>query len=123
MGACCLLCDCRIVKTDGYGGDRLLVLPLGVCCCCPACTACCVIAGWWYATAAVAIVCLCSLGGVVLLPCMRKSAYRLSMGLFIGLAVGSLSGDALLHLIPAVSSLDSPLCVCVCVCVLSLIHI
>ncbi|KAK7092625.1 zinc transporter ZIP4-like [Littorina saxatilis] len=56
---------------------------------------------WLYGTITVVIVCLCSLGGVILLPCMNKSIYKLGMALFVGLAVGSLAGDALLHLIPA----------------------
>ena len=73
-------------------------------------------AGWWYGTITVLLICLCSLAGVVLVPCLNKLAYRLGMGLFIGLAVGSLAGDAFLHLIPAVSTLDSPLRVGVCGC-------
>ncbi|XP_076456319.1 zinc transporter ZIP4-like [Babylonia areolata] len=55
---------------------------------------------WWYGSATVLVVCLCSLLGMVLVPCMKRSIYRLGMALFVGLAVGTLTGDALLHLVP-----------------------
>lgn len=57
---------------------------------------------WLYGTIAVSIVTLCSVFGVILMPCMNKNIYKYGMALFIGLAVGSLTGDALLHLIPEV---------------------
>ncbi|XP_076455989.1 zinc transporter ZIP4-like [Babylonia areolata] len=56
---------------------------------------------WWYGTATVLVVCLTSLVGVLLVPCMKRAVYRLGMALFMGLAVGSLTGDAVLHLIPS----------------------
>ena len=56
---------------------------------------------WWYATVAVAIVCLCSALGGLTVPCISGGAYKVTMTLFVGLTVGTLCGDAILHLIPA----------------------
>ena len=58
--------------------------------------------GYGYGTLANILCCLCSLGGVIVLPCANKSVYRILMATFIGLAVSTLSSDALLHLLPMV---------------------
>lgn len=40
--------------------------------------------------------------GIIFFPLMKKSFYTIVMRTMIGLAIGSLSGSALFHLIPAV---------------------
>ncbi|KAL8570967.1 hypothetical protein ACOMHN_037827 [Nucella lapillus] len=62
---------------------------------------------WLYGILTVLIVCLCSLLGVVMVPCMKSSVYRLGMALFVGLAVGTLTGDAILHLIPSATGVHA----------------
>ena len=61
------------------------------------------------------IICMCSLSGVLVMPLSRnhKSCYRGLMDLFLGLAVGSLATDAILHLLPAVSIITMWLYQCV----------
>ncbi|XP_052258944.1 zinc transporter ZIP12-like [Dreissena polymorpha] len=53
-----------------------------------------------YGTIANILCCLCSLTGVVVLPCASKAVYRILIATFVGLAVSTLSSDALLHLLP-----------------------
>lgn len=53
-----------------------------------------------YGTIANVLCCLCSLTGVVILPCASKGLYRILMATFVGLAVSTLSADALIHLLP-----------------------
>ncbi|BFZ06281.1 hypothetical protein BsWGS_09320 [Bradybaena similaris] len=53
-----------------------------------------------YSTIAVAIVCLCSVFGVIFIPCVSQTVYDILMSMFVGLAVGTLFADAILHLIP-----------------------
>lgn len=55
---------------------------------------------WGYSFLATFLICMCALAGVTLAPCMNRVAYKVFMALFVGLAVGTLTGDALLHLIP-----------------------
>lgn len=43
--------------------------------------------------------------GIIFFPLMKKSFYTIIMRVMIGLAIGSLSGSSLFHLIPAVSPL------------------
>ena len=59
-----------------------------------------------YGTLANIICCVCSLGGAVILPCAKRhrTTYHVVLSIFMGLAVGTLASDALLHLIPAVSN-------------------
>uniref|UniRef100_A0A8D2LT58 Solute carrier family 39 member 4 n=1 Tax=Varanus komodoensis TaxID=61221 RepID=A0A8D2LT58_VARKO len=54
-----------------------------------------------YGSLATLVICLCSLFGIVLLLCTAcTSAYQYVIQSFVSLAVGSLTGDALLHLVP-----------------------
>ncbi|GFN87905.1 Zinc transporter zip12 [Plakobranchus ocellatus] len=54
-----------------------------------------------YGTAAIAIICISAVFGVFILPCTSSRVYTGIMSTFIGLAMGTLFADAVLHLIPA----------------------
>lgn len=58
---------------------------------------------WIYSTIAIVGVSLCGLLGVAVIPCMDKHFYHHTLQFFVALAVGTLCGDALLHLLPHVS--------------------
>ncbi|XP_029442300.1 zinc transporter ZIP4-like, partial [Rhinatrema bivittatum] len=61
-----------------------------------------------YGTISTLIICLCSVFGITLLLCTTCiSAYQYIIQLFVSLAVGSLTGDAILHLIPQFLGLHS----------------
>lgn len=65
----------------------------------------CVSAGYLYATLANVIITLTSMLGIVILLCTAcTGVFQLCIQFCISLAVGSLSGDALLHLLPMVGS-------------------
>ena len=53
-----------------------------------------------YATLAVILISLCSILGVFFHPCIDKPAYKYIMAVFVATAVGTMCGDAVLHLIP-----------------------
>ncbi|XP_014665111.1 PREDICTED: zinc transporter foi-like [Priapulus caudatus] len=55
---------------------------------------------WGFATLAVIVISCCGLLGVVIVPILEKAFYNQLLQFFVALAVGSLSGDALLHLLP-----------------------
>jgi len=55
---------------------------------------------WLYASASVTIISLCGLFGVFVIPCMGKACYHQMLQFLVALAVGTLCGDALLHLLP-----------------------
>ena len=59
---------------------------------------------WGYAILAVTIISLVGLVSVAIIPAMQKVFYNHLLQFFVSLAIGSLTGDALLHLIPHVSS-------------------
>ncbi|XP_058034164.1 zinc transporter ZIP4 [Ahaetulla prasina] len=61
-----------------------------------------------YGSLATLLVCVCALFGIVVLLCTACiSAYQYVIQTFVSLAVGSLTGDALLHLIPKFLGLHS----------------
>lgn len=61
---------------------------------------------WGYALLAVSVISMAGLLGVAVVPIMQKVFYNHLLQFLVALAIGTLTGDALLHLIPHVSSLD-----------------
>jgi hypothetical protein len=61
------------------------------------------ISAWGYAILAVTIISLVGLVCVAIIPVMRKFFFNQIIQFLVALAIGSLTGDALLHLIPHVS--------------------
>lgn len=55
---------------------------------------------WFYSTIALIGISLCGLMGVVVIPIVDKNYYFYVLQFFMALAVGTLTGDALLHLLP-----------------------
>ncbi|XP_054159217.1 metal cation symporter ZIP14-like [Oppia nitens] len=62
---------------------------------------------WGFGILFVTIVSFCSLIGVGILPLLTKKTYDLVLNLFEGLAVGSLVGSAIFHLIPQAFNLNT----------------
>lgn len=55
---------------------------------------------WFYSTIALVGISLCGLLGVIVIPIVDKNYYFYVLQFFMALAVGTLTGDALLHLLP-----------------------
>lgn len=55
---------------------------------------------WFFSTLALLGISLCGLLGVVVIPIVDKNYYFYVLQYFMALAVGTLTGDALLHLLP-----------------------
>lgn len=55
---------------------------------------------WIYASLSIIVASLCGLIGVAVIPCMEKRYYHHILQFFVALAIGTLAGDALLHLMP-----------------------
>ncbi|XP_059173609.1 zinc transporter ZIP4-like [Physella acuta] len=53
-----------------------------------------------YGSVAIFVICLCAIFGVVVIPCASGAVKNVIMSTFVGLAVGTLFADAILHLIP-----------------------
>lgn len=66
-------------------------------------------AAWLGGFVSITVISLLSLLGIVLIPLMGKVFFKFLLSFLVALAVGTLSGDALLHLIPHVS-LEAPVC-------------
>lgn len=59
---------------------------------------------WLWGFVSITIISLLSLLGVVLVPILNQSCFKFLLTFLVALAVGTLSGDALLHLLPHVST-------------------
>lgn len=59
---------------------------------------------WMWGFVSITIISLLSLLGVILVPILNQSCFKFLLTFLVALAVGTLSGDALLHLLPHVSS-------------------
>ncbi|OXU22795.1 hypothetical protein TSAR_002041 [Trichomalopsis sarcophagae] len=55
---------------------------------------------WVYSTVSILVISLCGLLGVAVIPVMGKSYYHNLLQFLVALAVGTLCGDALIHLLP-----------------------
>lgn len=58
---------------------------------------------WLYSVLSILGISLCGLLGVAVIPFMDKNYYQDIIQFLVALAVGTLAGDALLHLLPHVS--------------------
>lgn len=58
---------------------------------------------WGYGLLSITAISLASLFAIAVIPFMGRSCYKKLMSFLVALAVGTLTGDALLHLIPHVS--------------------
>uniref|UniRef100_A0A1B6KB35 Zinc transporter foi n=1 Tax=Graphocephala atropunctata TaxID=36148 RepID=A0A1B6KB35_9HEMI len=59
-----------------------------------------VTAVWLYSTLSIVVISLCGLLGVAVIPVMQQVFYHQLIQFLVALAVGTLCGDALLHLLP-----------------------
>ena len=59
---------------------------------------------WGYGVIAVTVISLTSLGGVATIPFFGKKMYKKILATLVALAVGTLAGDSLLHLLPHVQT-------------------
>ena len=62
------------------------------------------ISAWGYAFLSITVISLVGLLSVALVPVMQKLFYDHLIQFLVALAIGSLTGDAMLHLIPHVSN-------------------
>ena len=59
-----------------------------------------------YGVLFVTVISFCSLGGAVIMPFIETNCYKKCLMWMVGLAVGTLSGSGLLHLMPHCFGMD-----------------
>lgn len=57
-----------------------------------------------YGFLSITVISMSSLFAIAIIPCLGKTIYNKVMSFLVALAVGTLAGDAFLHLIPHVST-------------------
>lgn len=65
---------------------------------------------------AISIISFLSLLGVILVPLMNRVFFKFLLSFLVALAVGTLSGDAFLHLLPHVSTVIGTRILCIDMC-------
>uniref|UniRef100_T2MCM1 Zinc transporter ZIP14 n=1 Tax=Hydra vulgaris TaxID=6087 RepID=T2MCM1_HYDVU len=55
---------------------------------------------WGYGLLSITVISLLSISVISIIPCLKKAFYHVIMSYLVALAVGTLAGDAMLHLIP-----------------------
>lgn len=55
---------------------------------------------WLYASISILIISMCGLVGVAIVPLMRSNSYNYILMFLVAIAIGTLAGDALMHLLP-----------------------
>lgn len=55
---------------------------------------------WLYASISILIISMCGLVGVAIVPLMRSTSYNYILMFLVAVAIGTLAGDALMHLLP-----------------------
>lgn len=55
---------------------------------------------WLYATISILIISMCGLIGVAIVPLTKSSSYDYILRFLVAVAIGTLAGDALMHLLP-----------------------
>lgn len=89
--ACCLMLVGNLSVYKSHDSSALIGLP-----------------AWLGGFIAISIISFLSLLGVILVPLMNRVFFKFLLSFLVALAVGTLSGDALLHLLPHVSSVICP---------------
>lgn len=67
-------------------------------------------AAWICGIISITVISLLSLLGVILIPIINQGCFKFLLTFLVALAVGTMSGDALLHLLPHVSAFLPLLC-------------
>lgn len=61
---------------------------------------------WLYSSLAVLLISICGIGALIIIPLMQKRFYKPLIQFLVALAVGTLAGDAFLHLLPHAMGAD-----------------
>lgn len=62
---------------------------------------------WAGAVGSVLVISITGLATISIIPCLKNNVYKVAIQYLVALAVGTLVGDALLHLLPHVGFMSS----------------